>query len=276
MTPEPDRSHLRDTVLLLARQRSGTNALQAALSTHPDIHCTREVFHDAPEEHPHLDQERNFFRFLEQRGAPAARGSAQAQERLFLDYLALLRTSTDKRFLVVDVKLNATHHFDGPWRPLVGHPALFGLAARHRLRVLHLVRANGLRTVVSAIKARRTQRWIEQGGGPAEDIRVEVPVARLVSALWGARGEDELVRTAFEPRGDYLRVEYAELFGDLPAGVGGIARWLGADDAPAVGDLEVRKQASLPLEETISNFDEVRRVLTGTPFESFLEDERLG
>ena len=262
-------------MLLLARQRAGTNALQAILGTHPQIHCTREVFHDEPEGQHHLEAATNFFRFLDRRGGPPSRRTREAQERLFLDYLASLRASTDKRFLVIDVKLNSTHHFDGPWRPLIGRPELFVLANRHRLRILHLVRANGLRTQVSHIKARETQHWVYHGNAPIEDFPVTVPTDTLLAALRTARAEDELVAGTFGGGRRYRRVEYAELFGDVRTGFAGIAEWLGVEPEFTFDGVQVHKQASLPLPETIENFAEVQHTLRGSPFESCLEDERL-
>ena len=268
---------MNDVVLLLARQRTGTNALQAVLATHPDIHCTREVFHPAPQDQPHLDAKINFFRFLERRGEiDRTDATLESQRRLFLEFLAFLRASTTKRFLVIDVKYNATHHFDGPWRPLIGWPAMFGFAQRHGLRVLHLVRTNYLRQQVSMIKAKQTQRWVVQDGGSGDgDFPVTLPTQRLLATMRALSAEDRLVEGAFAPQGRYLKLEYADVFGDLPRGVAAVARWLGVEDDFTCDSVPVKKQAVLPLEETIENFDEVADALTGTPFAGLLEDEAL-
>ena len=266
---------LQDLVLLFSRQRSGTNALQGVLATHPEIHCTREVFHPEPETQAHLDPELSFFRFLGDRGHPGTRRTTRSQEEVFLAFMGMLRERAHGRIVVIDVKLNSTHHFDGPWRPLIGWPELFHLALRHRMRVLHLVRANGLRTAVSHIKARQTQRWVVRGEQPPEDFAVTVPTDALLPALYGARSEDALVRGAFQASGRYRCVEYATLFRDLATGFGDLAAWFGVDPDFRFAAVDDRKQASLPLESTIENFDKVRAVLTGTPFEHCLVDESL-
>jgi hypothetical protein len=273
--PGTSADSFNDVVLLLASQRTGTNALQAVLSTHPDIHCTREVFHPSPQDQPHLDPKINFFRFIESRGElDRTDASLESQRRIFLEFLVFLRASTTKRFLVIDVKYNATHHFDGPWRPLIGWPAMFGFAHRHSLRVLHLVRANHLRQHVSMIKAKQTQRWVVEGGESIDsDFAVTVPTGRLLASMRRLNAEDSLVEGAFAPHGRYLKLEYADVFGHLPQSVGAIARWLGVDDTFECGSVPVKKQAVLPLEQSIENFDEVAAALAGTRFAGLLEDE---
>jgi len=202
--------------------------------------------------------------------------SLESQRRVFLAFLAFLRGSTPKRFLVIDVKYNATHHFDGPWRPLIGWPALFQFAHRHRIRVLHLVRRNYLRQHVSMIKAKRTQSWVVQApDAPGDDFAVTVPTGRLLATLRGLGAEDRLVENAFASHGRYLKLEYADVFADLPHSVGTVARWLGVDDRFTCDSVPVTKQAVLPLEETIENFGEVSQKLAGTPFAALLEDEVL-
>ncbi len=51
-----------------------------------------------------------------------------------------------------------------------------------------------------------------------------------------------------------------------------IAGWFGVDDA-FTNRVALSKQSTLPLDQTIENFDEVRAALRGTRFESCLDDE---
>ena len=74
-------------------------------------------------------------------------------------------------------------------------------------------------------------------------------------------------------RGRYLKLEYSDVFGDLPRSVGAVARWLGVDDDFDCNTVPVKKQAVLPLEQSIENFHEVARALAGTRFADLLEDE---
>ncbi len=66
--------------------------------------------------------------------------SLDDREGLFFDFLEYLRCFTDKRFIVVDVKYNSSHHLDGAWWFITEEPVLFGLIKRYGLWVLNLTR----------------------------------------------------------------------------------------------------------------------------------------
>ena len=267
--------------ILLARQRSGTNALRQVLGSHPEIFCTPEVFHAAPERssEPELAKQLNFFRFLERDpGAFVTRAaSAERQEAVFKEFFFQhLHGVSPRPHLVVDVKHNSTHHFDGPWRQLGTAPAFLNLVKRHRLRVLRLTRQNFLRYYVSLMKARRTEDYFTHG--PVADASIEIDVKEMLHALAACEREEAVLERTFGRYDRCHTVEYAELFprndgraaGEL---LRGIAVWLSVDPASFQLEPEYRKQSSLGLPQTISNYAEVEAALSGTKFERFLEDE---
>ena len=106
-----------NVVILLARQRSGTNALRSVLSAHPDIYCHNEVFNlaDIDTDEDRVLREANFFNFQEK----YARGDVRRllpsnHERLFLDFLEYLRCFSSKRYMLIDVtpdRVEAQWHF---------------------------------------------------------------------------------------------------------------------------------------------------------------------
>ena len=92
---------------------------------------------------------------------------------------------------------------------------------------------------------------------------------------WAA--EDDLVAEAFDGYAFYKRVDYADLFPDASGTVGAralddLAAWF---EVPAVftNRPNFAKLSSLPLDQTIENFDTLEIALRGTRFEEFLEDE---
>lgn len=266
-------------VVMLARQRSGTNALQSVLEGHAEIDCAREVFHTDPDGYEHLDPAANWFRYVERRGAAVDVLSMQdAGRRLFADFLDEIRARTPKRYLVVDVKLNSARNLDAPWQSLTGPPRLFELVRARRLPVLVLRRRNHLRTWVSLLTAERTRDWVVGGAAPGAAVTLRLDVARLLRTLEQWRDEDELLERAFPPGAGRLTLEYEELFPRLdgpavPEQLARIAAWLGVPDrfpayAPAYGKLAV-----LPLAEVIENHDEVVAALRDTEFAYCLDDE---
>ena len=272
-----------DTIVMLARQRSGTNPLRDVLDSHPDVFCTPEVFHELPSPDTELEVEMNFFAFLDRHPKATVRRaqSQELQEELFLDYLDFLHGFTDKRYVLVDVKYNSTHHFDGPWRGITEQPSMLFFMKRHGVKVLNLTRRNFLRYYLSWHKANLNETWAvpRDSDGPA-DRRVTLDRDDVVWTLESCRLENDAITRAFEGRPIYKTFDYEDLFPALGGPVSAqvlewIAEWLAIEPAFAQAEPQLRKQSSLGLRDTIENFDEIAEALAGTPFEYCLEDERM-
>lgn len=268
-------------IVLLARQRSGTNALRSILNTHPDIYCFPEVFHNNPRRK--VAVQANYFNFLARHldGDAAGVLKTHDHEGLFLDFLEYLRCFTPKRFIVIDVKYMSTHHVAKAWRFIGEEPYLFFLIREHGLRVLNMQRKNYLRYCLSEIKAQVAQRWAipKDAAGERVDQTVYVDVDWMLRVMELCRSEDEAVTRAFAAYEPLLQLEYEEFFPEIDGPVSDaplerIADWLGVE--PAFGRRQpfFRKQSILPLEQTIENYPEVAEALRGTDFEYCLEDEQ--
>ena len=273
-----------DFIVMLARQRSGTNPLRAVVDTHRHLFCTPEVFHDTPSPKAELEVETNFFGFLERHPLGTVRRamSMDHQGTLFIDFLEYLRCFTSKRYVLVDVKYNSAHHLDGPWRELSAQPDLFRFVKRTGVRVLNLTRRNALRSHISLLKANLTDTWTVEthDDTPIADRPIWVDPVEMLHVLRTSRAEDELIERSFEDYALYFAFDYAELFPSLGAPpsaavLESIARWLGV--GPDFGHVEprYRKQSALPLEDTILNYDEIVQTLEGTGFEDLLQDEPM-
>jgi hypothetical protein len=264
--------------VLLARQRSGTNALLSILATHAEIFCFDEVFRRDELIRPDPVQRRgNYFAFLEEYGRDdITRIFPDRHEQLLDDYLAHLRRLTDKRLIVIDVKYNSTHHISGMWRPMA-EPSLFRFLTARGVAVLHLTRRNYLRCLLSHLKAWESQRYYVFEGTAPPDVRIPVPAAWALSEMQRWRGEDAAVAAAFEGYERYRQIEYSQVFPDTsgsiaPAALSELRGWFGIADG-FVNQAALVKQSSLPLAATVDNFDELRDVLRGTCFEYCLQDE---
>ena len=272
----------REFVVLLARQRSGTNALRSVLSTHPDIHCTPEVFFDrpAPDNEPLVNS--NFFRFVERHPVGALRRalSAEQQNGIFGDFLAHLASLTAKRLVVLDVKYNSTHHLDAAWKFISAEPTLFGILKRRRVRVINLTRMNYLRFYLSRVKLqesrRSTVRRDQEGPG---DRAVLVDVGELLRLLDLCQRENELVARSFAAYDRYFSLDYDDLFPAVEAPVAAEALEAVAAFLDVVSTFDPQpvyaKQATLSLRETIINYVEVADALMGSGFGYCLDDERM-
>lgn len=267
---------------MLARQRSGTNAIRSVLESHPDIYCHNEVFNlkDVDSQDDPLLRETNYFNFVRRyANGDLARIHPDQHDRLFLDFLEYLRCFSSKRFMIIDIKYNTTHFLTQPYKWELA-PYLFHLIQIHGLRVLNVTRRNYLRYVLSTLKAERSGVWAIKGlQGPPPDAKIRVELDYLLYQLRCCDAENKLIESSFAPYPNYLTAEYNDLFNTgsealSPAFLERFSGWLGVPNSyPSPG--EYRKQSSLPLDQTIENFEEVAAALRGTEFAYCLEDEQM-
>jgi hypothetical protein len=272
-------------VIMLARQRSGTNPLRDVLASHPQIFCTPEVFHELPSPDAELEVETNFFNFLEEhpRGRDKRPLSFEAQEEIFLDFLSYLRCFSDRDYIFVDVKYNSTHHLDEPWREITAQPTLFRFIKKHELRVLNLTRQNYLRFYLSLAKANATGQWTQAGDRKAGDRepKLTLDIADLLFSLALCKSENDRIAQSFEDFAPlYLTFDYVDLAPEIGAPLssdvlGMIEKWLGVSNDFTQTASHYRKQSVLPLRDAIQNYGAVERALRGTEFEYCLEDEPM-
>jgi hypothetical protein len=269
-------------IILLARQRSGTQALRSVLGSHRGIFCFNEVFNLPGKDSANAKvHETNYFTFLAKYAAGDVRKILPPDHKqLFLEFLEYLNGFTAKRYKLIDVKFNTTHFLCRLYKGLFEAPYLFDIIKSERLKVLVLTRRNYLRAFLSSVKAQNSGRYAmtESGGGYVDQkIRIEIPI--LVSKLEQCLAEDELVGQCFASYGNRLTVEYADVFAEPGKGPGGdflstLAKWLKVDNV-FPGESHFRKQSSLTLPETIENYDEVAGALRDTKFAYCLEDEKI-
>lgn len=274
--------HNSDFIIMLARQRSGTNALRSVLESHPDIYCHNEVFslNDVDSQDDPLIRETNFFNFLKRYAhGDITRIYPDQHEKIFVDFLEYLRCFSPKRYTVIDVKYNTTHFLTEPYKWNLA-PYLFFLIKALGLRVMNVTRRNYLRFVLSTVKAERSGVWTVKGR-PARltDAKVPIDIDYLRRQLCYCDAENKMIETYFASYENYRSFEYNDIFSAgsetlAPAFRERFSPWLGVHDSyPAPSDY--RKQSSLPLAQTIENYDEVAAALRDTEFAYCLEDESM-
>jgi hypothetical protein len=274
-----------EVTVLLARQRSGTNALRDVLDSHADVFCLPEVFQAQPSPKARHEVEANYFNFLDERRdeVKAVLTSEEAQEGLFLEYLRFLGTFSEKPRMVVDIKYNSAHNVDAPWRDLAAEPTLFAYLRRNGIRVLNLRRRNYLRYYLSWLKTEQTRKYHLHASGPEGEVKVEdegivIDVEEMFFRLELCQAEDRLIHRMLGGYTNYMAIEYEELFpriGAPPADavLERVAGWMGLEPEFTKTQPRYRKQSVLPLEQAITNYGAVAEALRGTGFEHLLEDE---
>ncbi len=280
-----------DFVVLLARQRSGTNPLRWLLTAHKDITCFSEIFSVLDRDSDDRDFEDrsyrdvNFLNFAAAKEPNWAQPGVADHRELFLDFLEYLRCFSDKRYAVLDIKYNTTHLLAEAWAHNLGSPLLFDLIVEKNMKVINVTRKNHLRFLLSNQKALQSGDWHVWGARAAayHDRPVRLDCSGLLDELQIRADEDAVISRRFEGYPRYLALEYTDLFGGdgklSPAFRRSLTDFLGIPDewepnqADGSHSQIFRRQSSLPLADAIENYEEVAATLSGTEFEWFLSDE---
>ena len=246
--------------VILSTARSGTHLIGRALQNHPEIIDRYEMFMGEPDlavlaRHWNVPAE-DVIR-LHATDAPAFleayvfaspwRGRTVAGFHLFYDQKALSDPAQ-------------------PWR---------WLNQQGDVRVVHLLRRNQLRRLLSLKTAVETGKWTlwaenqPAGRGLDPPVKVELRLRYVQKALETFRVQRDEARQRLSAL-PQLDLFYEDLVGDFAVQMGRLQDFIGATriDLPA----RTVKQGVGPLEERISNFAELKAGLAGTEYAWMLED----
>lgn len=247
--------------VLLSTQRSGSTWVVDMLNSHPRVVAYTELFiHGASTRTKWAgEKDIDFWQVLvKQPGAPSGRFG---RARLLWSYLGRVyrdRPDVDAvGFKLMYSQLRVA-------RPLV--PAL----VLKRVRIVHLVRRNALDIVLSKETGAARGSLHARAGEQVAAVKVSLPTDDLLERLRSHEQEIERARARLRRlRLPCLEVGYEDLVRDREAGFARIFEFLGV---PAVAELSSSLQKLNPTshEELIENYDDVRALLAGTPFESQL------
>ncbi len=267
-------------VILLSRQRSGTNALRSVLESHPKVHCFFEILSYAEAD---LQRKESFISFAKNQCGDRY-DDPDNHLSIFKEFVHELHGMHDKEITVIDLKYNSTHHVSARWAELHERP-LFIWFQEARIPVIRLQRNNYLKVLLSDQIAGLRQQWHDrESGGRPENLNAVVPneqgdMEYLLHRLRSLQLEDGII-DAFFSNYDYLcQVTYSEMFPELGCE-------LHQDVLQRVSDfLEIAcdfnptpwssKSVPRPLWEVITNWKQVSATLRGTEFEHFLADEPM-
>ena len=268
----------KQLIALISRQRSGTNALRAVLSSHPDIFCYEEVLN--PESH-YLEHEWSYFRFI-QENYSVKDLHPENHLNVFNDFVHFLHERHDKPMTLVDLKYNTCAHVGANFISLTRLP-LFAWLRFKKIPVIHLKRSNYLRVALSQEMANQRGVWHDRTGQERTDstaVYMEMFEERYwlrQMELW--KLEDEVVASTFDGYTKIFPLEYEDMYPQInqpinPAMLVGISELLEIENRFET-ETWCAKSTQRPMWEAISNWQEVVEVLTDTEFESQLQDEPM-
>jgi len=153
--------------LLLSTQRSGSHFLKSYIENHfPGVTCSGEILREPGElarQYPALPAKPKYSHFWPWYEAQARAGniSVAPNKRLeaFETYLSKLSAAVEPGDLVVDVKYNSIRSLSGYWDTDYGSHDFTTFISTRNIPVLHLIRKNILKVIVSNKLALHTGVW---------------------------------------------------------------------------------------------------------------------
>ncbi|MEI8335340.1 MAG: hypothetical protein WCG37_00545 [Actinomycetes bacterium] len=225
--------------VILFPGRTGSTFLVSALDSHPDVEAKGEV----------LDG-------LRPKGVDAQRAWVERY----------LRGPVVGRSKAVGFKTKL--------RDVLDQEAFTEAVKRYDAQIIVLDRRNDVKHAVSRITARvlrdRTGRWNRYEGSEELGL-LEIDAADFASRLEAVEEEKGVIRSFVDGLDrPYLHIDYEDLCADPPATFDKVFKYLGVRSLPVVG--ATLKNTSDDLREVIANFDELRGLYLGTPYEAMFDD----
>ncbi|ARO32555.1 sulfotransferase nodulation protein NodH 2 (plasmid) [Rhizobium sp. NXC14] len=239
LSPEP--------FVILGMPRTGTHYLEALLNEHPNVLSNGELLNTYDTNWPDKD------RLLRSH-----------RELLELAYLRFPRRS-DKKVTHVGCKINEPQFIE--------RPGFFDELARWPgLKVIFLYRRNTLESLRSLEQARQSRQWLKftSDDDAAPPPRVKLPIASCEAYFNAAEDFHIRVEQSFASA-SLLEIEYERLLSEPAACLETIWDFLGAPSLQHSGRAILQRQEWRPLDETVENFDALRRHFADGPYARFFE-----
>lgn len=220
---------------LIGHARTGSNLLMSAFKSSPEVEMFHEIFSSDN-------------RIIGQ-------GFNEGISRFYNEYARCIRA--------VGCKIFYNHLTNQEWSEF---------ARMKEFKIIHLMRRNRLRTLVSLAIAFKTDVWLKTYSWkriPLDRKRIYLAPESLIGQINQIEIWELQTRERFSDR-DRLDIYYEDLVENFDAIVSEAITFVGAKRWDP-NRIAYRKQNPEALDQLIGNFDEVSRALKNTPWEKYLE-----
>ncbi len=262
--------------VLIASQRSGTNYLRALLAGHPALHTdSGEVFdvHD-----DRVSRSDNFWNYVSARIAGDPRAWMPSNRPAMVeDFFRFLSDRSDGRTTIVDIKYNSLHHGNPAWTGVLAVLPLLLQIGRLELPVLHLIRKNSLRMLVSRKRADAAKQYALRSEDRNATWPVRLDPSTLLHEITYHQNEMHHISEILRRCCCVMEVEYNDLWTDHPGGTRNLdveeklQRHLGVNPIP-LPPPTLLKMTPHDLSNALSNWEEVQQVLSNSPYAWMLNE----
>jgi LPS sulfotransferase NodH len=249
-----------DRFILLAARRSGTTLLLKSLESHPQIQCFKWVFQ--------LKRPFRYFFEFEQPGS------------LFFEYRsASIKRQIDyffrRKHLLGAFLTDLYASVNGPGAVVVRivysqarkYPEALEWAIENDVGVIHLIRENSLKSVVSHFTSKK--RGVYHSASKVGPITIHLAPSLLKRRLAIREERVEKYRAMLKNK-RHIEVSYESFVANREAESRRILDFMPVDSSvPVTTDL--RKQSPDSLGDILENYEEVAQAFKGTAFEKYLK-----
>ncbi|MDP1713487.1 MAG: hypothetical protein Q8L41_01970 [Anaerolineales bacterium] len=182
----------------------------------------------------------------------------------FEKVLSQLYRKENKNTRIVGFKLFYNHLTEEEWKKFLSHD---------EFKIIHLTRANRLKTIVSLDVAFKTNEWTRFSRVKEKrlvDKWIFLDTTNLFERLEQIQTQEALARERFKDR-PMLEVVYEEMVKNPRKIFQGIGAFLDVDDIN-ITKIKIIKQNSEKLDQLIGNYDEVYQLLKNSKYSDFLND----
>ena len=263
----------RPLVVVCAKQRSGTTALQKTLEKTGLFRNYGEIFHD-----DHQSYEYNYFNFLASNATMRdfiAYPNDSNMNIIFETYLSYLNNSHSQRYTLLDIKYTSWHHFNYIWHEPLERPVLMRLLAECNTQFIHLVRNNLFACYLSSKYAQKVNKYHYERQNTEsfpmpEQFIVNVEEARYHMNL--LRSHQILFRDWLSSYPKTIELGYEEVF-DQDGLSQNVDRILRETFSLGTADLSTPiRPTPVRMQDVILNAKDVLEYFSGTEFEYMVSD----
>jgi LPS sulfotransferase NodH len=227
---------VKERFVVLGNARTGSNYLLDGLASSSSIQTYHEIF------------------------ASHNREIGQDFDKIF----SMLFRKERRGVRLVGFKLFYNHLTPEEWQRFLEH---------REFKVIHLLRRNRLRTIISLDIAFKTRQWTRSANARPmrpEDRMVSLDPAKLIERIETIRDNESLARQRLSGW-PVLELVYEDMVAEPLATFERIGAFLGVDDIDP-SKIRIRRQNPEKLDRLVTNYADVRDALAGTPYAEYLNE----
>ena len=195
-------------IVLISKQRSGSNLFRKVLNSHNEIVDLNEILH------PNLsylkDDDYSFKFFIEEK---IEKANFVWESDIFEKYLVFLHEKFSPKKILLDIKYNSFLKIPINWRSILDEPHLIDFFKKRKIKIIHLIRQNKLEQYCSTKISDLNKAWVTESKEQLGDLIREIylDVDDLKKYVNQTKKEDLTFELFFQNYPDYLKFYYEDL-----------------------------------------------------------------